>query len=66
MGQHYRSDTRGGSWGFLSSLWRSNRWCQWVEPTAGAEGENKGVLFFRNRNGLGVPPAKIAKPETAN
>ena len=25
----------------------------------GAEGENKNVMFFRNRNGLGLPPAKM-------
>ena len=66
MGEHYRADTRGGSWGFLKSMWTSARWCQWVEPSAGAEGENKGVLFFRNRNGLGVAPSKVAKPEAAN
>jgi hypothetical protein len=22
--------------------------CQWVEPTEGAEGESRGVLFYRN------------------
>lgn len=56
MGKHYRSDTKGGAWGFVSALWKSARWCQFVEPSAGAEGEGKGVVFFRNRNGLGVPP----------
>lgn len=61
MGKHYRADVEGGSIGFLASLWRSARWCQWVEPNADAVGENKGVLFFRNRNGLGVPPVKIEK-----
>jgi omega-6 fatty acid desaturase (delta-12 desaturase) len=60
MGRHYRADTRGGSLGFLASLWTSARWCQWVEPNAGAEGEDKHVYFFRNRNGLGLPPAKLA------
>lgn len=59
MGRHYRSDTRGGSIGFLQSLWSSARWCNWVEPNEGATGENKGVLFFRNRNGLGMPPMKL-------
>ncbi|KAL8712880.1 MAG: hypothetical protein Q9220_003088 [cf. Caloplaca sp. 1 TL-2023] len=62
MGQHYRSDVEGGPIGFLRSMWRSARMCQWIEPCEGAEGENKGVLFFRNRNGLGVPPQKMAAP----
>ncbi|KAL5347031.1 Oleate hydroxylase fah12 [Pseudogymnoascus australis] len=64
MGRHYRADTEGGSLGFLKSIWKSARWCQWVEPNEsvlGKEGEEGGVLFFRNRNGLGVPPAKVAK-----
>lgn len=61
MGRHYRADTEGGSLGFLKSMWKSARWCQWVEPNEGAgEGEEGGVLFFRNRNGLGVPPSKVA------
>ncbi|RDL34552.1 putative oleate delta-12 desaturase [Venustampulla echinocandica] len=59
MGRHYRSDTEGGSLGFLKSLWTSARWCQWVEPSEGAVGEGKGVYFFRNRNGLGVKPMKL-------
>lgn len=59
MGEHYRSDTEGGSWGFLRSLWQSARWCQWVEPNEGATGEQASVLFFRNRNGLGMKPAKL-------
>lgn len=64
MGRHYRADVEGGSLGFLKSIWKSARWCQWVEPnqeTLGKGGEAEGVLFFRNRNGLGVPPAKVAK-----
>jgi len=61
MGKHYRSDTEGGPAGFLRALWRSPRWCQFVEPSEGAEGEAKGVVFFRNRNGLGVPPASQEK-----
>jgi len=61
MGKHYRADVEGGSIGFLKSLWKSARWCQWVEPNENAVGEDKGVLFFRNRNGLGVPPVKIEK-----
>lgn len=56
MGSHYRSDTKGGSLGFVSALWRSAKWCQWVEETEGAEGS--GVFFYRNRNGLGIPYAK--------
>lgn len=60
MGRHYRADVEGGAWGFVRSLWRSARWCQWVEPSEGAEGEGKGVLFFRNRNGHGVKPMKLS------
>lgn len=62
MGVHYRSNTAGGSIGFLKSMWTSARWCQWVEPSADATGEGAGVLFFRNRNGLGVPPMKMRAP----
>ncbi len=51
MGKHYRANVEGGSLGFLKSLWDSARWCQWVEPSEGAVGEGKGVLFFRNRYG---------------
>lgn len=61
MGRHYRSDTQGGAWGFVKSLWKSARWCNWVEPVEGAEGEGQGVLFFRNRNGLGLPPASMGE-----
>jgi len=60
MGQHYRSDTKDGSLGYLKSIWTSMRTCQWVEPNEGAQGEDAGVLFFRNRNGVGIPPAKIS------
>lgn len=62
MGKHYRSDTKDGMLGFVKAMWKSARWCQWVEPSEGAQGEGQGVLFFRNRNGLGVPPAKVAAP----
>lgn len=62
MGKHYRSNTEGGAVGFLKSFYTSARWCQWVEPSAAATGEGKGVLFFRNRNGLGVPPQKMSAP----
>lgn len=33
--------------------------CQWVEKSEGAEGEGNGVLFFRNRNGLGLKPQEM-------
>ncbi|KAI9819802.1 MAG: Oleate hydroxylase fah12 [Thelocarpon impressellum] len=59
MGRHYRSDVAGGPLGFLRSLWRSARACQWIEPVEGATGEAEGVLFFRNRNGVGLPPRKM-------
>ncbi|KAH7112150.1 fatty acid desaturase-domain-containing protein [Dendryphion nanum] len=62
MGKHYRSDTEGGSLGFLRAIWKSARMCNWVEPSEGAEGEGKGVFFFRNRNGLGTPPQKLSAP----
>jgi len=65
MGRHYRSDTRGGSIGFLRSMWNSARMCQWVEPSEGAQGEGKGVMFFRNHNGLGVPPQNMEKAGAA-
>ena len=54
MGRHYRSDTKGGILGFIRAIWISAKHCQWVEPNEGAEGEAKGVYFFRNRNGLGM------------
>jgi omega-6 fatty acid desaturase / acyl-lipid omega-6 desaturase (Delta-12 desaturase) len=62
MGKHYRSDTDGGSVGFLRAMWRSARMCHWVEPSEGAQGEGKGVFFFRNRNGLGTAPQHISAP----
>lgn len=60
MGAHYRSDTTNGALGFLKSLYTNTRWCQWVEASEGAEGPGKDVLFYRNRNGLGVPPLRIS------
>ncbi len=54
MGKHYRADVRDGSVGFIKSLWNNSRSCQWVEPNEGVDGEGKGVLFFRNRNGVGM------------
>ncbi|KAK3376869.1 delta-12 acyl-CoA desaturase [Lasiosphaeria ovina] len=59
MGRHYRSDTSDGPIGFIKAMWKSARWCQWVEPTEGAEGPSQGVLFFRNQNGLGTKPATV-------
>ena len=60
MGKHYRSDTKDGSIGFVKSIFNNMRWCNWVEPNEGAEGDAAGVLFFRNRNGLGIKPAVIS------
>jgi omega-6 fatty acid desaturase (delta-12 desaturase) len=62
MGRHYRSDGRVGLWSFVKSMYRSARMCQWVEPSEGAKGEGKGILFFRNHNGFGPKPLKIAPP----
>lgn len=56
MGKHYRSDTEGGPIGFVKSMYKSFRACNWVEPNEGATGENAGILFYRNRNGLGPKP----------
>ena len=60
MGRHYRADTRGGTMGFITSLYTIARACQWVEPNEGVEGEGKGVLFYRNRNGINTRPNKVA------
>ncbi|KAJ9133311.1 Oleate delta-12 desaturase [Pleurostoma richardsiae] len=65
MGKHYRADVAEGPIGFIKALYKSARMCQWVEPSEGAIGNGKGVLFFRNRNGLGTKPAKLAPPATA-
>jgi omega-6 fatty acid desaturase (delta-12 desaturase) len=59
MGRHYRIDTKGGGLGFLKSLWVNSRSCQWVEPNEGATGENKGVMFFSNRNKQNQLPGKM-------
>lgn len=61
MGKHYRSDVKDGSLGFIKSIWKVARWCQWVEPAVGCE--DTGVLFFRNRNGHGVKPAQLIKAD---
>jgi omega-6 fatty acid desaturase (delta-12 desaturase) len=68
MGRHYRADVKDGSIGFLKAMWTSARWCHWVEPSEGAIGEGKGVLFYRNRNGLGTAPLKLKeiKPAVGN
>lgn len=68
MGRHYRANVEGGSIGFVKSMWTSARVCHWVEPNEGATGEAKGVLFFRNRNGHGLPPQKLkaVKPSVGN
>lgn len=63
MGDHYRTDTKDGAWGFIRALWISARMCQWVEPSAEAEGASKGILFFRNHNGLGTKPVVLKKPK---
>lgn len=59
MGKHYRADVKDGSWGFIRAMYTSARMCQWVEPSAEATEQGQGVLFFRNRNGLGVKPMKL-------
>ncbi|KAG6167137.1 Oleate hydroxylase fah12 [Claviceps purpurea] len=59
MGKHYRSDTAHGPVGFLHALWKTARWCQWVEPSADAQGAGKGILFYRNRNKLGTKPISM-------
>ena len=64
MGKHYRADVAGGPLGFIKALYKSARMCQWVEPNAGATASGKGVLFYRNRNGLGSKPA-VLKPVPA-
>ncbi|KAL1895914.1 Oleate hydroxylase fah12 [Sporothrix stenoceras] len=62
MGQHYRADVEGGSLGFLTAMYKSARMCQWVEPSAGATEKGKNILFFRNHNGIGTKPMKMAPP----
>lgn len=64
MGRHYRADVTDGSVGFIKALYKSARMCQWVEPSAEAEGPGKHVMFFRNRNGLGEKPSELAAPDT--
>ncbi|KAJ6091646.1 hypothetical protein N7467_003615 [Penicillium canescens] len=59
MGEHYRTEAHTGWTGFFKALWTSARVCHFVEPTEGATGESQGVLFYRNTNGIGVPPSKM-------
>lgn len=59
LGPHYRSDVAGGAVGFIQALWNNSRICQWLEAAPEARGDGTKVLFYRNRNGLGLPPAKI-------
>lgn len=63
MGEHYRRDPNTGMISFVKALWINYRMCQWIEPTEGAKGEAGGILFFRNHNGIGVPPAKMVQEE---
>lgn len=65
LGSHYRSNTAGGSVGFVKSLWTVARMCRWVEPAAEATGISAEVLFYRNRNGLGPRPKDIRGDKTA-
>ncbi|KAF6237914.1 hypothetical protein HO173_004115 [Letharia columbiana] len=64
LGRHYRSNVEGGPWGFIKAMWTTARTCQWVEPSEGAEGLGKSILFFRNRNDNGLPPAKMTPLES--
>ncbi|KAF2801005.1 oleate delta-12 desaturase [Melanomma pulvis-pyrius CBS 109.77] len=59
MGPHYRSNTKGGPIGFVKALWTNFRLCQWVEPSEGVGEDMQHVLFYRNKNGLGVRPANV-------
>jgi omega-6 fatty acid desaturase (delta-12 desaturase) len=59
MGKHYRMGPERNMWDFTKSLWRSVRWCHWVEESKPAGGQGTGVWFYRNRNQLGMPPEKM-------
>lgn len=58
MGKHYRCDSKSGFIRIFEALYVLSRTCQWVEPSEGATGDSKSVLFFRNRNGLGGKASK--------
>ncbi|MCJ1276107.1 hypothetical protein MMC21_003912 [Puttea exsequens] len=60
LGSHYRSAADEGPLGFFKALWCNSRICQWLESAPEAEGAGRKVLFYRNKNGLGLPPAKIS------
>ena len=45
MGIHYQHSDEN----MWVSLWKSARWCQFVDG-------NNGVLMYRNTNGFGVDP----------
>lgn len=61
MARHHLSNTKDGSVGFLKSLWKSARWCQWFEENRGAEEWGKDVVFYGNWNNLGEAPLKMEK-----
>lgn len=61
MGGHYRSAPKESLLGFFKRLYTNFTICQWVEPSIGAVGEGKDVLFYRNRRGIGVPPIDMRK-----
>ncbi|CAG8975404.1 hypothetical protein HYALB_00012332 [Hymenoscyphus albidus] len=60
MGIHYREDQTGkGMWNFLRNFWRNSKACSWVEPSEGARGGGKDILFYSNRIGVGVKPVEM-------
>ena len=61
MGKHYKSDVEGGPVGFIKALYKSARMCQRVEPSEGAVGAGKNILFFRNHNNIGTKPMTMTK-----
>lgn len=61
MGIHYHSDTKEGVLGFIKSMYRCVRACQWVEPSKDAQGAGRDILFYRNRRGLGPAPIDLRK-----
>lgn len=59
MGRHYQSAKIEGLFDFVRTIYRNVRSCEWVEQSSGAQGEGKDIVFFRNRNGLGVKPLNL-------
>jgi hypothetical protein len=51
-GRHYRSNVEGGPLGFLQSMYKSARWCQWVEPSEGAQGMLRSLIGLRRECNL--------------